>query len=70
MDFKKAALNACELLERWTGDTVVPYSEFREVHNRAVLFNAEIVRGNLVVLTREDHEALLKNQKPQRKKRG
>lgn len=68
MDYQKAALNACELLETWSGDTVMPYSQFREVHNRAVQFNAEIVRGNLVVLTSKEHAELLKNQKQTRKK--
>lgn len=58
MDYKKAALNAVELLEQWSGDTVLPMSEFREVHNRAVLFNADVVRGVLVVLTKEEYEEL------------
>lgn len=62
MDSKKAALNAVELLERWTGDTVIPYSEFREVHTRALQFNAAVVRGELVVLTQDEYAALLEKQ--------
>lgn len=64
---KKAALNACELLERWTGDTVIPYSDFRQVHKRAVEFNAAIVRGDLVVIHQTQYNELVANQKKRRK---
>lgn len=64
---KKAALNACELLERWSGDTVVPFSDFRQVHQRAVDLNRRILSGELVVLHQSAHEELLANQKRRRK---
>lgn len=63
MDYKKAALNACELLERWSGDTVIPFSDFRQVHGRAIDLNVQIAKGQLVVLTEAEHNELLKNQK-------
>ena len=62
-EIQKAAINAVQLLESWSGDTDVPYSDFREVHNRALKLNYDIMSENLVVLTKKEHEELLANQK-------
>lgn len=64
---KKSALNACELLESWRGDTSVPFSDFRALHQRAVELNRKIVTGELVVLAQAEHQDLLDNQKKRRK---
>jgi hypothetical protein len=66
---KKAALNACELLERWSGDTVVPMSDFRAVHKRAIDLNAAIVRGEFVVLPLEEYNELIANQRKTKRKK-
>ncbi len=66
MECTKAAQNACELLRKWSGDTVLPYEEFQEVWSRAYALNSSIVKGGVVVLTHEEHEELLKNQKKRR----
>lgn len=66
MDYQKSALNACELLQRWRGDTEIPYSDFVQVMNRAYELNQQISSGGLVVLTVKEHEELVANQKKRR----
>ncbi len=66
MECTKAAQNACELLRTWSGDTVVTYEDFQEVWGRAYALNSAIVSGTLIVLTHDEHEQLVKNQKKRR----
>ncbi len=63
MNYKERALSAVELLEKWSGDTELPFSQFRKIHTDAVELNARIVRGELVVLTKAEHDDLIANQK-------
>lgn len=70
MDIEKTATNACEIISNYSGSMQgLNYAQFREMMDRVYSLNQQIACGGLVVLSAQEHDELVKNQKVTRKKK-